>query len=109
MRIKTNIPKLDELLNGGIETNKSILICAEPGINSLAFAQHLFYNRLKQGDHAIYFINNKKPEAVRYGLKKYDLDLSEYEKKGLFYFFDVVMEIYLSQINIYLYINFLLY
>ncbi len=88
MRLKTNIPKLDEELNGGLESNKSILIYSQPGIESLQFAQHLFYNRITQGDHAIYFVNNKKPDVVRYELKKYDWDLTNYEKKGLFSFFD---------------------
>ncbi len=88
MKIKTNIPKLDELLGGGLEAYKSILIYSTPGIESLQFAQHLFYNRIKQGDRGVYFVNNKKPEVVRYELKEYDWNLENYEKKGLFYFFD---------------------
>ena len=88
MLVKTGIPKLDGLLNGGIKANKSVLIYAYPGIESLQFAQNLFYNRLKSGDHGVYFVNNKKPDAVRYELKEYDWDLDGYEKKGIFSFLD---------------------
>lgn len=88
MLLKTSIPKLDELLNGGVKIKKSILFCSTPGVESLQFAQQILHHRLEQGDHGLYFVNNKKPEAIRYMLHNYGWDLSEFGKKGIFYFFD---------------------
>ncbi len=88
MNLKTGIPKLDELLGGGIEENKSILFYSTPGVESLPFAFQLLYNRLQQGDHVLYFVNNKKPDAVRFMLKNYDWDISKFEKNKQFAFFD---------------------
>jgi len=86
--LKTGIPKLDELLDGGIAKNKSILFYSSPGVEDLPFAFQLLYNRLEQGDHVLYVINNKKPEAVRYMLKNYDWDISKFEKNRQFAFLD---------------------
>ena len=87
--LKTGIPKLDDLLNGGIGKQKSILFYSTPGVESLPFAYQLLYNRLQQGDHVLYFVDNKKPDAVRFMLKNYDWDISKFEKNKQFYFFDV--------------------
>ena len=88
MNLKTGIPKLDELLNGGIAANKSILFYSTPGVENLPFAYQLLYNRLQQGDHVLYLVNNKKPDAVRFMLKNYDWDISKFEKNKQFAFFD---------------------
>lgn len=88
MNLKTGIPKLDELLNGGIAKNKSILFYSTPGVENLPFAYQLLYNRLQHGDHVLYFVNNKKPEAVRFMLKNYDWDISKFEKNKQFAFLD---------------------
>lgn len=88
MNLKTGIPKLDELLDGGIGKNKSILFYSTPGVENLPFAYQLLYNRLQQGDHVLYLVNNKKPEAVRFMLKNYDWDISEFEKNKQFAFLD---------------------
>jgi len=88
MPLKTGIPKLDELLDGGIEEKKSILFYTTPGVENIPFAFQLLYNRLQQGDNAIYLVNTKKPDAVRFMLANYGWDVSEFEKKGKFAFFD---------------------
>ncbi|MBD3249304.1 GTP-binding protein [Candidatus Woesearchaeota archaeon] len=89
MYLKTGIPKLDELLDGGIARNKSILFYSSPGVENLPFAYQLLLNRLEQGDHVIYMVNNKKPESVRYMIKNIGWDVSEFEKKDKFAFLDV--------------------
>jgi len=88
MSLKTGIPKLDELLEGGIAKNKSILFYATPGVENIPFALQLLYNRLQQGDHVLYFVNNKKPDAVRFMLKNYDWSISQFEKNKQFCFLD---------------------
>jgi len=89
MSLKTGIPKLDEVLKGGIAKNKSILLYSYPGVEALPFAFQLLYNRLKDGDHVIYMVDNKKPESVRYMIKNFGWDVSKFEKKNYFAFLDV--------------------
>jgi len=86
--LKTGIPKLDDLLEGGIKNNKSILFYSEPGVESIPFAFQLVYTRLQQGDHVLYFVNDKKPETVRLMMKSHGWDISEFEKDKKFAFFD---------------------
>ncbi len=86
--LKTGIPKLDELLEGGIAQNKSILFYSTPGVENIPFALQLLYNRLQQGDHVLYLVNNKKPGVVRFMLEDYGWDISKFEKNKQFAFFD---------------------
>jgi len=88
MALKTGIPKLDEILNGGLEENKSVLFYSVPGVENLQFAQQLLYTRLCEGDHGLYFVNNKKPTIVRHMMKSYDWDIARFERKGTFAFID---------------------
>ena len=88
MQLTTGIPKLDEALNGGIPAQKSILLCAEPGVENTEFAMQILYHRLQNGDKGLYLTNNKKPDTVRYLLSKYDWNLTDFEKKGVFTFLD---------------------
>ena len=88
MNLKTGIPKLDELLEGGIAQNKSILFYSTPGVESLPFALQLLYTRLQQGDHVLYVVNNKKPGAIRFMLEDYGWDITKFEKNKQFAFFD---------------------
>lgn len=88
MIIDTGIPKLDEVLNGGVPAQKSILLCAEPGVENTEFAMQILYHRLLKGDKGLYLTNNKKPDTIRYLLSKYDWNLNNYEKKGVFNFLD---------------------
>ncbi len=88
MNLKTGIPKLDELLNGGINDHKSVLFYSTPGVENLPFAYQFLYSRLNNGDQGLYFVNNKKPDSVRFMLKNYGWDISEFEKNKQFVFCD---------------------
>ena len=88
MLLDTGIPKLDDSLAGGLPAQKSILLCAKPGVENTEFAMQILHYRLKRNDKGIYLTNNKSPDAVRYLLSKYDWDLAAYEKKGVFTFID---------------------
>jgi len=88
MALKTGIPKIDEILNGGLEENKNILFYSVPGVENLQFSQQLLYTRLCEGNHGLYFVNNKKPAIVRHMMKSYDWDVARFERKGTFAFID---------------------
>ena len=88
MSLKTGIPKLDELLNGGIKQNKSILFYSSPGVENLPFAHQLLSNRLQNGDHVLYLVNNKKPDAVRFMMENHGWNISKFEKNKQLAFLD---------------------
>jgi len=88
MVFPTHIPKLDELLDGGLRENTSVLLLAQPGVRSLEFAQQLFYNLFLENGSAIYFVNNKLPQAVREQFRSYDWSLRVIEKKKKLVFID---------------------
>jgi len=86
--MKTGIPKLDFLLNGGIKEKNSVLFCADPGVTNQEFAQQLLFTCLKEGHKGIYFVNNKSPQIIKKVLQEYDWHAEKFEKKKQLYFID---------------------
>jgi len=87
--LKTEIPKLDELLNGGLRTGSSTLIVSTPGVKSLQFLYNLIYNRLRKNDKIVYVVNNKKSVLIKKLFKEYDWDITKFEKNGKFKIVDL--------------------
>jgi hypothetical protein len=86
--LQTSIPKLDELMNGGIEPNKSVLFYSQPGVDESSFIHQILFHRLQEKDNVLYLVNNKIPKILRLNLKKLDYDTEKYEQKGSFALFD---------------------
>jgi len=86
--MKTGIPKLDELLDGGIKDHSSVLFCADPGVANQAFAQQFLFHILDQGHKGLYFTNNKPPSIIRKVLKEYGWNPEQFEKNKTLYFID---------------------
>ena len=86
--LQTSIPKLDELMGGGIEPAKSVLFYSQPGVDEMSFIQQIIFYRLKEGDNALYLVNNKIPKILKLNLKNSDYDTEKYERKGSFSLFD---------------------
>jgi hypothetical protein len=96
MLLQTGIPKLDEMLDGGLKNGSSLLVSAIPGVKGLEFCQQILHTQLKNGRRAAYFVNDKKPSAVREMLRSYDWNVDSYEKKRKLVFIDAYSSI-LSQ------------
>jgi len=62
--MSTGIPKLDELIGGGLEKGSCALIYMTPGLEGMVFAQQMLLEILKKGGMGLYFVNNKMPESV---------------------------------------------
>lgn len=86
--MKTGIPKLDMLLNGGIKEKSSVLFCAEPGVTNTEFAQQFLFNVLEKGFNGIYFTNNKPPAVIKKVLSDYGWDCEHYESNQKLFFID---------------------
>lgn len=63
-KITTSIPKLDELLKGGIEGRGSVLILTDPMVDKATFAQQIVSHRIQEGDGAVYLTTTKLPEHI---------------------------------------------
>ncbi len=81
MLLPTGIPKLDELMGGGIEKGASILFSCIPGVQGEPLVEHLLYTRLNVGDKCTYLVNNKKPSDVKRSMKDLGWDIESLEKK----------------------------
>ena len=79
VRIPTGIRIIDNLLGGGFERGSSILLRSSPFVDATPIAQEWLYNRLKEGDKALYFINNKPPEVIIEEMKCYGWQVSSYK------------------------------
>lgn len=86
--MKTGIPKLDEILDGGIKEKSSVLFCSDPGVANQAFAQQLMFNCLQEGHKGLYFTNNKPPLIIKKVLQEYGWDTERFEKTKQLFFID---------------------
>lgn len=64
MKLETGIPKMDELLEGGIPSKSVVLILSDPLVDAATFVQQMVSTRLLEGDKCIYLVTNKLPENV---------------------------------------------
>ncbi len=77
MKIETGIPKMDELLEGGIEAKSCVLILADPLVDVSTFVQQIISTRLKEEDKCIYLLTNKLPEDVTKNMYQHGFYLNE--------------------------------
>jgi KaiC/GvpD/RAD55 family RecA-like ATPase len=85
---KTNIPKLDEVLEGGLPQSTMTLLWGHPGLENSAFAYHILLEALREGDPCIYVLCSKDRAAVEADMRRYGWGLEEYRGKGNLIFVD---------------------
>lgn len=85
---KTYIPKLDDLMGGGILDDASIMFCAYPGVDCEAFGYQMLNGRVEEGDPAFIFTNVSEPEAIQYEFNSYGWDLESFLEEEKVFFVD---------------------
>ncbi|RLI95534.1 MAG: hypothetical protein DRO92_01770, partial [Candidatus Altiarchaeales archaeon] len=85
---KTNIPKLDEFLNGGLRASTITMLWAIPGIDNSPFAYQTIVGRLERGDRCIYVNQSKMSNAVIDEIEHYGWNIRDYIEGGDFIFLD---------------------
>ncbi|BAW31155.1 MAG TPA: ATPase domain-containing protein [Methanothermobacter sp.] len=85
---RTYIPKLDDILGGGIVDNASVMFSAVPGVDCEAFGYQMLYGRLKEGDKGFIFTNVAEPETITYEFNSYGWDLEKFLESGDAFFVD---------------------
>jgi len=82
-RVKTGIPGVDEILNGGLIQNSVTIISGSPGIGKSNFAMQYLYNGASQyNEPGVYITVEDTPEKVREYARAFGWDLEKYEKEG---------------------------
>lgn len=73
-KVSLPLPKLDTLLDGGVEDGSSVLILADLVVDKMKFGSSLVNYRMEEGDNLVYFINNKLPKYAREYIDEDDPD-----------------------------------
>jgi len=85
---KTHIPKLDDLLGGGVPEGSSIMFCAYPGVDCEAFGYQMLNGHLLEGERGFIFTNVAEPDSVIYEFDSYGWDIVSSIGKDKVFFVD---------------------
>ncbi|MCK5477036.1 MAG: hypothetical protein KAI55_03885, partial [Candidatus Aenigmarchaeota archaeon] len=86
--IKTDIDKIDKVLDGGIVKKSSVLFLGSKNSKKETILMELLKNRIKNKDALLYITTNKRPDVISTIFANNKIDISDYEKKGMFKWID---------------------
>jgi uncharacterized protein len=70
-KIQTSIPRLDSLLNGGIDEKSVTCIIVKPGIDGTSFCYQLAAAAAQAQQKVFYFVNSKSPVTATRTMKEF--------------------------------------
>jgi KaiC/GvpD/RAD55 family RecA-like ATPase len=76
-RIKTGIPGLDKLLNGGIPNGNIVLVSGGCGTGKTNFALHFIKEGLKNGEKCLYVTTEEQPERIKKAARTFWKDIEK--------------------------------
>ena len=83
-RIKTGIPGMDDLIEGGFPESSSILLSGGPGCGKSIFCLQYLYNGAKEyGERGMYITLEEGPHNLWWNMQRFKWDLLPLEKQGL--------------------------
>ncbi|MCK4729923.1 MAG: ATPase [Candidatus Aenigmarchaeota archaeon] len=85
-RIKTGIPGLDKLIDGGLVKGSSVLISGGTGTGKTIFCLRCLWEGLQNDESGIYITLEETAEDLRRDALGFGWDLKKYEKKSKFKF-----------------------
>ena len=83
-RVKTGIPGMDELLNGGIPERNVVLISGGPGTGKSIFSQQFVYNGLTMDEGGVYVTLEEHPVQIRKNMESFGWNVDEFESSDMF-------------------------
>ncbi len=88
-RVKTGIPNLDELIEGGIPRGLTVLVSGGAGAGKTIFGvQYLYKGAAIYDEPGVYLSLELSPLHIRWAMRRFGWDLEGFEKKGLLKFID---------------------
>ncbi len=82
-RVKTGIPGLDEMTEGGIKRNTNVLVSGGCGSGKSTFCMQYLYYGAQNNEPGVYITFEEYPEAIKDNMMRYGWDLDGLEKKGM--------------------------
>lgn len=81
-KLKTGIPGLDEIIDGGIPPKSLVLLTGTAGTGKTILSSQFVYNGLKDFNHSAVYVSFEEPlESIKDNCLSFGWDFSEYEKK----------------------------
>lgn len=82
-RVKTGIPGLDPLIQGGFVRNSVNLVTGGTGTGKTIFAAQYIWEGLKKGEPGVYITMEQHPTDLKQDFLQFGWDFAKYEKQGL--------------------------
>ncbi len=79
--VETGIPRLDEILGGGIPKGKSLVYYSQPGVEGEVFGMQTVYNTLKSGGNCVFVVSSTIPDIMKGLFKEYGWDIEGYKDR----------------------------
>lgn len=83
-RVRTGIPGLDEILNGGIPRRNVVLLSGGPGTGKSILSMQYIWNGLQVGEPGVYVVLEEHPVQLRLNMRNFGWDIRQYEQEGKF-------------------------
>ena len=84
-RVKTGIPGMDEILNGGFPKRNVVLLAGGPGTGKTIFGMQYLWAGISQYDEpGIYVALEEHPVQVRINMEQFGWDVRPYKENGKF-------------------------
>ncbi len=86
-RIKTGIPGLDDIMNGGIPQGHTVLVSGTAGTGkTILSSQYLYMGATTYKEPAVYLSFEESPESIKKNALNFGMDFGPLEKSGIFSF-----------------------
>ncbi len=83
-KLKTGIPGMDEILNGGIPERNVVLISGGPGTGKSIFSQQFIYGGLERDESGVYVALEEHPIQISKNMGAFNWRVDEFESAGMF-------------------------
>ncbi len=77
-KMKTGIPKLDDVLMGGIPEGNTLLYHTQPGVKGEVFGMQSLYQNLSEGKKGVFITTTTEPNAVRGQFEEFGWDIKRF-------------------------------
>ncbi|MEM0088498.1 MAG: KaiC domain-containing protein [Archaeoglobaceae archaeon] len=88
MRLKTGIPGMDEILNGGIPERNVVLLSGGPGTGKTIFGQQFLWYGLQSNEPGVYVALEEHPVQIRQNMASFGWNVKVFEEENKFALID---------------------
>jgi len=90
-RLSTGIPKLDEMLRGGIPKGFFVAVVGEPGCGKTIFCLHFVYAGLKREEKAIFVTTEESRDSIIRQAEQFGMPFEDYIDEGELIIIDALL------------------